>query len=181
MAFREVSTLGADLKAKLKSKPDIQANTARMVGAVTVRMVEMIKRKKPFGNLNHGRLTESTMSNDLFDDPWHMLAVLAADRKLVIPGRPDDSKLLALFKIGGPMYQVFTTEEQQLWQEWIVSLAAEKAQERAAVAATAPVSDGGRPADGGPPRHYKRLFLSSPAEAFRDDPRPRLRGRGAVQ
>jgi hypothetical protein len=143
-------------------------------------MEEMIERKKPFGSLNHGRLTGSTMSNDLFDDPRHMLAVLAADRKLVIPGRPDDSKLLALFKIGGPMYKVFTVTEQKLWREWIASLAAE-APERAAVAAAAPVSDSGRAAGGGAPRHYKRLFLSSPAEAFQDDPRPRLRGRGAVQ
>ena len=180
VAFREAGTLGTDLRAKLKSKPDVQAITARMVEPVTSRMVEMIERKAPFGSLNHGRLTGSTMNNDLFDDPRHMLAVLAADRELVIPGRPDDSKLLTLFKIGGPMYRVFIEEEQKLWREWIVSLAAQ-APKRAPVAAAAPVSDIGRAADGGAPRHYKRLFLSSPAEAFRDDRRPRLRGRGAVQ
>jgi hypothetical protein len=157
VAFRETGTLFADLRALVRP--------ARK--AILDRMVAMIERKKPFASLNHGRLAGSTMTNDLFDDPVHLLDVLKGNKKLVVPGQPDRSGLLELFAIDGAMYRVFTEEEQHLWRDWIESLGAPPAP------ATAPPPPPG-------PQHYSRRTLASPGSAFRADLRD-LRGRGGVQ
>jgi hypothetical protein len=170
VAFREAGTLFHDLREKVqqqKSKPDKEA--------IEAAVLAMIERKKQYGNLNHGGV--GGMSNDLFDDPPHLLRVLRdEDNDLVVDGKPDDSRLLTLFTIEGPMYKVFTEDEQALWRQWIESLAPP---EDAPAAAPAPVA----PAGGGAPRrrHYKRLLHSTSAEALAADPRARLRGRGGVQ
>jgi hypothetical protein len=168
-AFREVGTLGDDLKAKLNPQPDPTD--------VRARMLEMIRRKARYGSLNHRPAAAKGMSNNLFDDPPHLLDVLV-EEKLVVPGRPDDSPLLRKFLITGPMYEVFTEQEQQLWRQWIESL-----QPPAAVPESTPPPAGptARGAEAGGPPRYKRLLLSSSAEQHRSDPRGRIRGRGAVQ
>jgi hypothetical protein len=172
VAFREVGTLFRDLRALVSSGPDDDPQGHR--DAIRARMVAMIERKKQYGSLNHGRRPGSPMTNDLFDDPVHLLNVLAADEKLVVAGHPGRSGLLKLFRIDGAMYQVFTEAEQQLWQDWILSL-------------PPPAAHSGPPAPpGGPqpspagPRHYTRLTLASPESAIQADPRA-LRGRGGVQ
>jgi hypothetical protein len=197
VAFRESGTLFADLRAKLRPAPAVLEPVDPQ--AIEARVIEMIERKKRYGSLNHGRVTTG-MSNDLFDDPAHLLCVLRS-KKIVVPGAPENSELLKKFEIDGPMYKVFTDEEQQLWRDWIASLPPSNA-----ACPTTPPAGGGGPADGGVsrptgggdagptapaaggqrdggdgPRHYKRLFLSSPDEAFRADPRRKLHGRGAVQ
>jgi hypothetical protein len=163
VAFREVGTLGRDIKDLLHPKPE----------SVVARMMAMIERKKQFGNLNHGN--DGLMTNDLFDDPRHLLEVFAKDRRLVTPGQPHRSGLLRLFTIDGPMYRVFTAEEQELWAEWIRSLAAPPPQQ--------PAPPGGPqlpPVPGGPGGHRRRLTFASPEAAFDADPRG-LRGCGGLQ
>jgi hypothetical protein len=163
VAFREAGTLFSDLRALVRSGPDDAPAEHR--DAIRARMVAMIERKKRYGNLNHGRRPGSTMTNDLFDDPEHLLEVLAADANLVVAGQPARSGLLKLFEIDGAMYKVFTEAEQQLWRDWILSL---------------PAPPGGpQPAPVGP-RYHSRLTLASPESAIRADPRA-LRGRGGVQ
>lgn len=163
VAFREAGTLFSDLRALVSSGSD--DDPIRHKEAIRARVVTMIERKKRYGNLNHGRRPGSTMTNDLFDDPEHLLDVLAADEHLVVAGRPDQSGLLKLFGIDGAMYKVFTEAEQQLWRDWILSLSA--------------TPGGPQPAPEGP-RHHARLTLASPQSAIRADPRA-LRGRGGVQ
>lgn len=158
VAFRETGTLFADLRTLVR--PDRKT--------IMDRMVAMIERKKPFANLNHGRHAGSTMTNDLFDDPEHLLDVLAGNAELVVPGQPHQSGLLRLFEIDGAMYRVFTAQEQQLWREWIESLGAPSEP------SPAPAPPPGRP------QHYSQLTFASPEAAFRADPR-KLRGRGGVQ
>ena len=165
VAFRESGTLFADLRAKLRPEQAVQQRVDPQV--IEARVIEMIERKKRYGILNHGGVTDTGMSNDLFDDPPHLLRLLRSNENLVVPGAPKKSALLKKFEIGGPMYQVFTDEEQQLWWDWIASLP--------------PTNAAGQRDGGDGPRHYKRLFLSSPDEAFRADPRRKLHGRGAVQ
>ena len=162
VAFRESGTLFGDLKKLVLHPPEIKA-----------RMLAMIERKKPFANLNHGG--SAIMSNDLFDDPEHLLDVLANNPALVTPGKPDESGLLDLFAIdGGRMYKVFTEEEQELWKEWIRSLLHEPPPEP--VPAPLPPA----PHLPGPPRHFRRLTFASPQAAFDADPR-KLRGAGGLQ
>jgi hypothetical protein len=166
VAFREAGTLFSDLRALVGSGPDDDPIVHKK--AIRARVLAMIERKKRYGSLNHGRRPGSTMTNDLFDDPEHLLDVLAADEHLVAAGRPDQSGLLNLFKIDGAMYKVFTDAEQQLWRDWILSLAPPAA-----------VPGGPSPSPDGP-RHHARLTLASPESAIRADPRA-LRGRGGVQ
>jgi hypothetical protein len=163
VAFREAGTLFEDLMATLHPKPD--------PASLEQRVREMIERKAPYGNLNHGGVRATGMTNDLFDDPAHLLRVLR-DRRIVVPGRPDDSPLVRAFAIDGSMHQVFTDEEQQLWRDWITSLAP-------AAAPPIPLVPPVSPAPAA--RHHKRLLLSSSPAAFQADTRRRLRGRGAVQ
>lgn len=165
VAFRETGTLFSDLRALVGSGPDDDPMGHKE--AIRARMVAMIEQKKRYGSLNHGRRPGSTMTNDLFDDPEHLLDVLAADEALVVAGRPDESGLLKLFQIDGAMYKVFTDAEQQLWRDWILSLAP-------------PAAVPGPPRSSDGPRHHARLTLASPESAIRADPRA-LRGRGGVQ
>jgi hypothetical protein len=184
VAFREAGTLFADLREKLRPATSVQQVEPRDIEAL---VIEMIERKKRYGNLNHGRV--QGMSNDLFDDPPHLLAVLRGlekdGRPMIVPGRPDESQLLHLFTFDGPMYKVFTAAEQQLWRDWIASLSPAKGAGRTLPptgdAGPTAAAAGDRRDGGGRPRSYKRLFLSSPPEAFQADPQRTLRGRGAVQ
>jgi L-Lysine epsilon oxidase N-terminal/L-lysine epsilon oxidase C-terminal domain/Iron-containing redox enzyme len=166
VAFREAGTLFSDLRALVRPGPDDDPITHK--DAIRARMVAMIERKKRYGNLNHGRRPGTTMTNDLFDDPEHLLDVLAADENLVVAGQPDQSGLLKLFRIDGAMYKVFTDAEQQLWRDWILSLRPPAA------------APGGPPPSPDGPRHHARLTLASPESAILADPRE-LRGRGGVQ
>ena len=162
VAFREAGTLFGDLRALVRPDPKTIEN----------RMVAMIERKKPFANLNHGRLAGSTMTNDLFDDPKHLLEVIKGNKKLVVPGQPDKSGLLRLFRIDGAMYRVFSEEEQQLWRDWIESRGGPPEPAPEPPPAPAPPPDD--------PPHYSQRTFASPESAFRADPRT-LRGRGGVQ
>jgi L-Lysine epsilon oxidase N-terminal/L-lysine epsilon oxidase C-terminal domain/Iron-containing redox enzyme len=171
VAFRDAGTLANDLKALLKGRADRRPTPGTGVDpkAAERAVLDLILRKKPYGSLNHGGVTGTGMSNDLFDDPRHMLDVLR-QRKIVVDGDPGASRLLALFGINQPMYKVFTEDEQQIWYDWIASLPPE-------VPPAPPAAEAGAAS---PPR-YKRLMLTSSEAAVRADPRGRVRGRGAVQ
>jgi len=205
VAFREAGSLGADLRRKLRPETAVQPLAAPQ--DIEARVIEMIERKKRYGSLNHG--PDTVMPSGLFDAPKHLLEALKKlekdGRPLIVPGKPDKSQLLDLFEIDGPMYKVFTDEEKTLWRDWIAWLSFGNVvcpavpptggtagptggggggpAEGGDVGPTAAVAGDPRDgADGGDSlRHYKRLFLSSPVEAFRADPQRTLRGRGAVQ
>ena len=82
VAFRDTGTLGDDLKGKLKQKAEKERypGTPPDPEAARQAVLEMIVRKKPYGSLDHGGVTGTGMSNDLFDDPGHVLDVSARGR-----------------------------------------------------------------------------------------------------
>jgi hypothetical protein len=86
------------------------------------RMQDLIVKKRPYGSLNHGtKMLGANRINDWFEDPEGFLEVLQSSG-LVVPGDPDRSPIFQLMSFNGPMYHVFTADEQQLWRDWIVSL-----------------------------------------------------------
>lgn len=89
---------------------------------VEERMLEMVARKKPFSQLNHGdkKLGENTL-NQWPDDPEGFLKALQESR-FITPGNAAESLIMRLMTTQGPMYKVFTPAEVQLWRDWINSL-----------------------------------------------------------
>ncbi len=87
------------------------------------QVVALIKRKAPFASQTHGEKTlGNTAINDWFLDPAGFMQQLQ-DSGLIIPGRPDASPFFELLSFNGPMYHVFTADEEQLLRDWCVSLA----------------------------------------------------------
>jgi hypothetical protein len=86
-------------------------------------MVDLINRKKPFGQLNHGnnnvpRLGANRL-NDWFEDPNGFLDELAKS-SYITPGDPDGSYLLNdRISYHGPMYKIFTPDEIKVWGDWV--------------------------------------------------------------
>lgn len=86
------------------------------------KMVEMLDRKKQYAQANHGsRSLDANSINHWFDDPWGFLKVLS-NSAWVVRGNPSKSPIFGLMSPYGRMLQVFTTDEQELWREWISSL-----------------------------------------------------------
>jgi hypothetical protein len=87
------------------------------------QVLALIKLKAPFASQTHGEKTlGSTAINDWFLDPAGFMQQLQ-DSGLIIPGRPDASPFFQLLSFNGPMYHVFTADEEQLLRDWCVSLA----------------------------------------------------------
>ena len=83
------------------------------------RLRAMIESKREFGQLNHGDKTLSGRPlNSLFRYPHEFLVALEQEG-FIVPGDPRSSTLLELFGSRGPMYQVFSEEEIDLWRQWI--------------------------------------------------------------
>ena len=111
VAFSTTGSLGGDLADMLQNPPTPED-----------RMVAMINRKKPYASLNHGTaMLGPNRINDWFEDPQGFLQELVKGG-LIIPGQPQQSPFLKLLNFDGPMYKVFTDDEQELWAEWIMSL-----------------------------------------------------------
>ena len=90
-----------------------------------VKMEEMIASKHLAGlSHDHARIDgpDSPKVRDLFDNPELFVKELGASRRLVVPGHPDDSQLIKDMQFGGPMFRVFTEEEQALVRAWISGL-----------------------------------------------------------
>ena len=86
-------------------------------------MIAMIQRKAQFGSMNHGTKTlGDNIINDMFSKPPAFLEALD-DAGYVVPGDPDNSKIMHLMGFTGPMFHVFTDDEQALWRRYILSLA----------------------------------------------------------
>lgn len=90
------------------------------------RLLEVIRRKRPYGNRNHGaKQIGPHRINQLFDDPALFLTELA-NSPWIVAGSPEQSRLLTyLTTYDGPMYKIFDKEDLDTWRAWIVWLGRE--------------------------------------------------------
>jgi len=117
VAFGTSGELGQKLADMEQAPPGTRADQLNQA------MQDMIVRKRPYGSQNHGtKKLGANRINDWFEDPPKFLEELARSG-VVVPGEPDKSPIFKLMSFNGPMYHVFTDAEQQLWRDWIVSLA----------------------------------------------------------
>jgi hypothetical protein len=114
VAFGTLGTLGADL-AELPS-PQNQGPSM-----LWNQMADMIASKAQYASLMHGdiRIGENRL-NDWFEDPFGLMVALQ-EAGLIIPGNLN-SPMFHLMSFDGPMYKVFTEEQIDLWQRWVLSL-----------------------------------------------------------
>jgi hypothetical protein len=111
VAFATLGTLGQDIQNFIASPPSLSQ-----------QMITMIQGKAQYASLMHGdKMLGDTRINDWFEDPAGLLQQLQ-DSGIVVPGQPDISPIFQLMSFNGPMYHVFTDEEQALWRDWILSL-----------------------------------------------------------
>lgn len=112
VAFGTLGTLGQDISEHFASPPSLSD-----------RMVAMIQAKAEYARQNHGtKQLGPNLMNDWFDDPDGLLDELVV-AGYIIPGKPDASPIFELMSFTGPMFHVFTDDEQALWHQYIVSLA----------------------------------------------------------
>jgi len=118
VAFGSLGTLGQDIQNVTTQRNSPQDRKAFLKS----QMVDMITRKAPYASLNHRHKTlGNTYINDWFEDPSGFLDALAQGG-IIIPGNPDISPIFHLMSFSGPMYHVFTDDEQKLWRDYIISL-----------------------------------------------------------
>ena len=87
------------------------------------RVHALITEKAPYASQTHGQKTLGNAAiNDWFLDPPGFMNELQKSG-LIIPGRPEISPFFQLLSFNGPMYHVFTADEEQLLRDWCVSLA----------------------------------------------------------
>jgi hypothetical protein len=86
------------------------------------RVANLIAAKAPFASQTHGtkRLGGAAI-NDWFQDPPGLMNELQA-AGLIVPGRADLSPFFQLLSFNGPMFHVFTADEEQLLRDWCNSL-----------------------------------------------------------
>jgi len=84
------------------------------------RVADIVRRKLPYGQLNHLRNRLGIYRiNDLFDDAELFLTELA-NSPWIAPGDPDASRFMSyLTTFKGPMYKVFDKDDLATWREWI--------------------------------------------------------------
>lgn len=114
VAFGTLGTLGADL-AELPSQQNQGPST------LWNEMSAMIASKAQYASLMHGdiEIGENRL-NDWFEDPFGLMIALQ-EAGLIIPGNLN-SPMFRLMSFDGPMYKVFTEEQIDLWQRWVLSL-----------------------------------------------------------
>jgi hypothetical protein len=95
-------------------------------GTPADRIAEIMRRKRPYGNLNHlNKKIGGFRINDMFDDPPLFLEELAHS-PWIEPGDPDRSGLLShLTSFNGPMYKIFDKEDLDAWRDWVIWLGKE--------------------------------------------------------
>jgi hypothetical protein len=110
VAFGTLGTLAEDVDQVISNRPTLLD-----------RLLALIVEKKPYGSQNHmKKMLGSTQINDWFEDPPGFLQELVRS-SMVVPGRPEVSPLLQLMSFNGPMFHVFTADEQSLWRQWILA------------------------------------------------------------
>lgn len=93
-----------------------------LAGYYRDQMLALVHKKAEVAKLVHGGVAIGGKPlNDLFDSPEELLDLLVSE-KLVDPKHPRDSKLIALMQFEGPMYRVFSDEEQAVVLDWIESV-----------------------------------------------------------
>jgi len=109
------------------SNKDVQASQRSDLGLSRAHpgspednITALIQRKAHYGSLNHrDKKLGGNRINDLFGEP-DMFVQQMAKSPWIVPGRPDESKLLNhLTTFNGPMYKVFDQDDLQLWRDWI--------------------------------------------------------------
>ena len=117
VAYGTTGSFGQDLANLLKERR--QKDKA----AMAARAQELIRHKAEFGQLNHGdKKIGANRINDWFRDPRAFLEALVT-AGYVVPGEPENSSFLRLLSFeNGPMYDVFTDTEIEIWRDWIRSL-----------------------------------------------------------
>jgi hypothetical protein len=94
------------------------------------RMVGLVEKKAyAAGPVHKGKLLSGTDLGDLFSNPSEMVDKLEQS-PLINLQSPRDSRLLELTDFSGPMYKIFTEEEQDIILDWIESLRASTSQPR---------------------------------------------------
>jgi len=82
----------------------------------------LIAAKAPFASQTHGtKWLGGAAINDWFQDPAGMMKELQV-AGLIVPGRADLSPFFRLLSFNGPMFHVFTEDEEQLLRNWCNSL-----------------------------------------------------------
>jgi hypothetical protein len=95
------------------------------------RLHLLIRQKKPHAEFNHGRIAiAGRRINSWFSDPKGFLEALSKERRLIVPGKPDEGEFMKLFDFRGRMYHVFTEDEIKLWRDWILQLGGESGRPR---------------------------------------------------
>ena len=131
------------------------------------QVTALIKRKAPFASQTHGEKTLGNAAiNDWFLDPAGFMQQLQ-DSGLIIAGRPDASPFFQLLSFNGPMYHVFTADEEQLLRDWCVSLAQTPAKTKSTLQAMDYVIDKLRQRQVGQTGHNVRLTGPDPDNAGR--------------
>lgn len=128
----------------------------------------LIKKKAPYASQSHGQKTLGQAAiNDWFLDPPGMMAELQRSG-LIVPGRPEVSPFFELLSFRGPMFHVFTADEEQLLRDWCVSLVAEKNPTISLLTAMNYVIDKLRERQVGEPGHMVRLTGPDPDSKKKD-------------
>ncbi len=110
VAFGTLGTVGEDLFAAANKPTPVDL------------MIDMINRKAPYASRSHGtKMLGPNLINDWFLDPPGFLQELQ-NSGLVIPGDLKNSPIFQLISFNGPMYHVFTEDEQKLWQDYVLYL-----------------------------------------------------------
>lgn len=112
VAFGTLGTLGQDIADHFAQQPTLFD-----------QMQAMIEAKAQYARQNHGeKMLGPNYINDWFDDPAGLLDELV-NAGYIVPGKPEQSPIFELMSFTGPMFHVFTEAEQQLWRDYITSLA----------------------------------------------------------
>jgi hypothetical protein len=128
----------------------------------------LIKKKAPFASQSHGQKTLGQAAiNDWFLDPPGLMSELQRSG-LIVPGRPEVSPFFELLSFRGPMFHVFTADEEQLLRDWCVSLVAEKNPTISLLTAMDYVIDKLRQRQVGEPGHTVRLTGPDPDPQKKD-------------
>ncbi|MGJ5181215.1 LodA/GoxA family CTQ-dependent oxidase [Bradyrhizobium oligotrophicum] len=112
VTFGTLGNLGDAINAYLSS-----------IDSLDQQVEALIQRKAPYASQTHGEKTLGNAPiNDWFEDPPGFMNQLQ-DSGLIIPGQPEISPFFQLLSFNGPMYHVFTADEEQLLRDWCSSLA----------------------------------------------------------
>ncbi len=86
------------------------------------KVAAMISKKAPYASQSHGqKMLGGAAINDWFLDPAGMMVELQ-NAGLIVPGRPEISPFFEIISFRGPMFHVFTPDEEQLLRDWCSSL-----------------------------------------------------------